>query len=337
MNAHPQQHLQKGARTPSIIKLIMLMTCILCSPPLFFLSEALAESTQSTPGESSPLAASAILFDSNRSGSFGIYSSTPHHGQRKITPIVDSPAEEMYPIVSNNTRYIVYAKQESRKRNSPSDIWIFDRRTGNGRKLISNGTFPRFGSDGNSIIFERNRKKIMSYHLVTEEEKELLPGSKKRLQQAELIKPQLSPDGRHLAFISNKPKAWYVWILDVADNSLKRIARGCEPTWFPDSKRLAYVQTEKQGTIIKYHTVGSAGEDQILLTSSTPRQHYFPQVNKTGDVLLFSESPPGKQSHTRAPYDVAAYILGTKEKVYLTKDSFTNRWASLLPELRKKK
>ena len=101
-----------------------------------------------------------ILFDSNRSGTFGIYSIRVD-GTELMT-LADGKQHEMYPSVSPDGRWIVYASARSTARHAPAEIWIMDI-NGNGNRLVAaDGTFPSFSSTGNSIYFECKRFCILN-------------------------------------------------------------------------------------------------------------------------------------------------------------------------------
>ena len=63
----------------------------------------------------------SILFDSNFSGTFGIY--TIKRGAERPEKIVDTELHEMFPDPSPDGKYIVFAKSKSLVRFAPSEVW----------------------------------------------------------------------------------------------------------------------------------------------------------------------------------------------------------------------
>ena len=76
----------------------------------------------------------SIVFDSNRSGTFGIYSVST--ADKKVKVVVDTPLHEMYPSPSKDGRKVLFASMKSTKRYAPSEVWIYDR-TSKKKTLIS--------------------------------------------------------------------------------------------------------------------------------------------------------------------------------------------------------
>ena len=58
--------------------------------------------------------------------------------------------------------------------------------------------------------------------------------------------PRWSPDGRKIAFVSNRVDHSFIGIYDVATRSVKYMAPGVDrdtsPTWSPDSRRIAFIR-----------------------------------------------------------------------------------------------
>lgn len=56
--------------------------------------------------------------------------------------------------------------------------------------------------------------------------------------------PQLSPDGRRVAFTG---LATGIWVFDLQRGALTHVGRGTAPSWSPDGKRLVFERTEDDG------------------------------------------------------------------------------------------
>jgi len=61
---------------------------------------------------------------------------------------------------------------------------------------------------------------------------------------------QYSPDGRHVAFDSDRSGTWCVWMADADGSNLVQISQGGlagHPRWSPDSQKLAFDMVEPSG------------------------------------------------------------------------------------------
>ena len=58
------------------------------------------------------------------------------------------------------------------------------------------------------------------------------------------VEPSFSPDGRRIAFASDRAGTWDIWVMDVDGRNLTQISRGpaqdVHPSWSPDGMRLVY-------------------------------------------------------------------------------------------------
>ncbi|MCC6955099.1 MAG: PD40 domain-containing protein, partial [Deltaproteobacteria bacterium] len=158
-----------------------------------------------------PLNSARIVFDSNRSGSFGIYSA--RLDGTEIRSIVDSPADEVHPEVSPDGRHILFAthpRTDVKKGMKQGSLWIVGSDGTNLRQIVARGNFPTFGNGGRQIVFERNRRRVFTANLDGSKEAEIFPGD--RDFPFEVVMPRLSPDEKSIAFTSDKGGKWNSWI-----------------------------------------------------------------------------------------------------------------------------
>lgn len=108
--------------------------------------------------------------------------------------------------------------------------------------------------------------------------------------------PAWSPDGRKLAFYSDRSGKYEIWQIDIDGSNLRQLSKTegqiFNPIWFPDGRRILFGCTELNPGIFE---IGSVPSDQI---------EYLPFGKDKG--LAFSEnslSPDGK------------YIVGNKQKI----------------------
>lgn len=272
-----------------------------------------------------------IIFDSNRSGSFGIYSMAADGSD--VQEVFNSGSEEIYPDVSPDGNLIAFARAKSTDRTADSEIWVVEPDGSNPRRIAGDGTFPTFSSNGRTVFFERGRKLAMAVEIDGSGEREIFPRGSEEFGGHDVIKPRVSPDGTKIAFISDKKGRWNTWIADLNTLKLQHLDEGCEPAWFPNNAELAWIKTtgtnERSG-MYRYSIENSAAT--VLADYGPPRGHeYFPTVAADGKYLLFSSCREGEHSHITANYQIFVKDIAADKRVRVTFDNFTNRWPKLLP------
>ncbi len=279
----------------------------------------------------SKLPAGRVLFDSNRSGSFGIYlQNLDGSGLKKV---VDTPAEEMYPDIDPAGRWVVYARARSTNLRAPAEIRICRLDGSDDRLLLANATFPSFTADGRAVIAERERRQIIRVDIAGGEEVEIFPRGQGQFARAQIAKPRISPDRQWVAFTSDKPRRWTAWAVRLADGRAVELGEGCQPVWSTDPDVVYYVATagmqERTGIV---RTTLPSGRAKTVLDRDAPRGHeYFPAIE--GERYVFyGASRPGEHDHDSANYQLYVHDLKEGWTARLSRDGFTNRWPRWIPE-----
>lgn len=272
-----------------------------------------------------------VIFDSNRSGSFGIYAVKPDG--TGLRTIVDSKDHETHPDVSADGKQIVFAKARSLDRYAPAEVWIVDADGSNLKVLSADGTFPTFSLDGKKVFFERAAKSIIELTLDSREEREIFPASHKSF--SDMIRtPRVSPDEKWVAFTSDKGGRWHAWKANVLTGEMQVVGKGCEPEWYADSQRNIWVvaSAAKAGSGV-YQRVGPE-KAQAVADAEDPFGHeYFPTLFNDDKFLLYSACPGNQHSHEDSNYQLFVKDLTTGAKLRILSDKFTNRWAKFRPLL----
>lgn len=273
-----------------------------------------------------------IVFDSSRGNGFGVFSMRPDGTD--IRALFDAETSDIFPDPSPDGRLIVFARAMSPHRNAPSAVWICRRDGSGAKKLADDGTFPTFAADGRTVYFERNRKKVMAADVEGRNEREVFPGADQAFASHAVVKPRVSPDGRFAAFISDRKGRWNTWVAELGTAEAMHLGAGCEPAWFPDSRRVAWVRErgarQGAGLFVRDPRGGEASE---LHDAGPPLGHeYFPTVSRDGRFLLWSACPEGQHAHESANYQIFAKDLASGAVARLTRDAYCNRWPKLLPD-----
>ncbi len=272
-----------------------------------------------------------ILFDSNRGGTFGIY--TMNSDGSDVQAVIDTEKEDMFPDASPDGRWIVFARLDSTKEESRSDVWICRPDGSDARRLAKDGTFPSFSADGSEVYFERGRRKVMAVTVKRGKVREVYPGRRKDFKGYQIVKPRVSPDGKWVAFISDRGENWNTWVVELGSGDAKHVSKGCEPAWFPDSRRLAWVlggKTKQKAGLFMWDRETDEAEE--LQDDGPPFGHeYFPNVSRDGRFLLWGACPEGQHDHADSNYQIFVKELDGGRPRRITEDSYCNRWPSLLP------
>lgn len=267
-----------------------------------------------------------IVFDSNRSGTFGIH--RMHLDGSGIEPVIDEEGHEIYPNPSPDGQWIAYARAETLDRNADGDIYRCRPDGSEIQLIVKNGTFPEFSSDGEWIYFERDRKFLMKVPVTGGESVKLAPRKDSILWGSSMVKPTVSPDGRFAAIISNYPGTWFVGIVEIATGDIRKVGHGCEPNWYDGGRKLAWVssKTVKERTGIKVFNIAD-GTVEVIQDDDAPFGHeYFPWMEKDGKFLLWAACPPRQHDHADSNYQIFAREMSSGAPIRLNHDKFTNRW-----------
>ena len=272
-----------------------------------------------------------VVFDSNRGGTFGIHVLGAAKGT--IRSVFDTEMTEIYPDPSPDGDWIVFARAKSLHRLAPSEIWVCRRDGSGARKVADNGTFPTFDRNGRTVYFERGRRKVMAVELDGSGEREVFPRGREEFDRFRIVKPRVSPDGRWVAFISDRKGAWNTWIADLETGESRHVAQGCEPAWFPDSGKIAWIRQRdvRQGSGIFAWDMATGTTEEIQDADLPWGHEYFPTVSADGKYLLWGACPEGQHSHETSRYQLFAKDLTSGRVTRLTDDLANNRWPKLLP------
>jgi DNA-binding winged helix-turn-helix (wHTH) protein/dipeptidyl aminopeptidase/acylaminoacyl peptidase len=105
--------------------------------------------------------------------------------------------------------------------------------------------------------------------------------------------PTWSPDGRYIAYSSDRGGKFDIWVQQVSGGDPIQITKGpghhWQPNWSPDGKYLAYRSEEGEGGIYVVPALGGAGFERKIAPFG-----YYPLWSPDGSQVLF-------QTHFTAP------------------------------------
>lgn len=115
-----------------------------------------------------------------------------------------------------------------------------------------------------------------------------------RLNQAagdsEFRGPELSPDGKYVAFTRGTPRD--IWVLDLQNARTDRLtshpADDTNPRWSPDGKVVAF-DSARDGVANLYHrAVNAVGDDVLMLKTETAKT--LSDFTRDGQFLIYTEN-----------------------------------------------
>lgn len=116
--------------------------------------------------------------------------------------------------------------------------------------------------------------------------------------------PVVSPDGRSLAFQSDKDGNWEIYLLDLATARITRLTNNLAydgaPTWSPDSKQLAFESYRAKDMDV--WRVNVDGSDAVNLTAEQSAYDFAPTWSPNGKTIAYTSWAGGnKQLYAMSP------------------------------------
>lgn len=150
---------------------------------------------------------------------------------------------ESWPSYSPDGTRIVYVADKSQLEfNNPVDLRIYDLATGSSVELTSNGadiieSAPDWSSDGQFIVFQGQDKDSSDSDIYRISAASFGEPEKIIDSDANDIRPRLSPNGRYLAFTSDRTGNWDVFIYDLTTGDIYQLTIEPDPDIVSDWSR----------------------------------------------------------------------------------------------------
>ena len=140
--------------------------------------------------------------------------------------------------------------------------------------------------------------------------------------------PRYSPDGKHLAFASERSGTWQIWVADadgsnaVAITSFDHGLTG-SPSWSPDSRQIVF--DSRQGDYSAVYTISASGGTPHRITEETS-DNMLPSWSRDGHWIYFNSNRSGRHEIWKKPAAGGDAIQITTHGAYEPYESYDGRY-----------
>jgi WD40-like Beta Propeller Repeat len=246
-----------------------------------------------TPAGAEPASLGRIVYVSNDAGNYDIYSiNVDGTGERRLTR---DASDEFDPAWSADGKKIAFVRNDGGNR----DIWTMNPDGSGQVRLTSDPAsdrYPSWSPDGSAIAFRSNRRPSTSFDIwkMRADGSDAVQITADSVLWAESLEtdPAWSPDGRKIAFVSDRDGNREIYLADADGSSSRRLttnpATDQFPAWSPDGSKIAF-GSDRDGNEEIYVMSASDGSGQTKLTAD-PAADRYPAWSPDGAKIAFRSS-----------------------------------------------
>ncbi|HEX4719114.1 MAG TPA: hypothetical protein VH300_11325 [Thermoleophilaceae bacterium] len=234
-----------------------------------------------------------IVYVSNQAGNNDIYTiNTDGTGDRRLTT---DPDDEFDPAWSPDGSKIAFVRNDEGNR----DVWVMNP-DGSDQQRLTDDTasdrYPSWSPDGKFIAFRSNRRPSTSLDIWKMRADGSAPvrvtADSARWGDSLETSPAWSPEGRELAFVSDRDGNREVYVTNADGSNPRRmtdsVADDQFPSWSPDGSEITW-DTDRDGNEEIYSMRSSDGGGQTNLTDN-PATDRYPAWSPDGTQIAFRSS-----------------------------------------------
>ncbi len=203
-------------------------------------------------------------------------------------------------------RKIVYA---SRRTGSPQELWIVNASGGTPQPLSvagENASSPAIARIGNRLAYVRSMYDENIWRLDLSADTRHASGEPVKLIASTWLDnaPQYSPDGKKIAFGSDRSGSFEIWVASADGSNPVQLTflagHSGTPRWSPDSRRIAF-DASVNGNADIYAIDADGGAPRRLTTN--PANDTVPSWSSNGRWIYFASDRTGRSEIWREPAD----------------------------------
>ncbi|MCB2192886.1 MAG: hypothetical protein KQI62_15045 [Deltaproteobacteria bacterium] len=271
-----------------------------------------------------------IAWSSNRGGSHELYLLTLP--ELKLMRLTNNDRVDFYCRFSPDGRQLVFARSQkpwvSERNWKQWDVYRLDLATGAESLVAPNGDYPLWVS-GDEVSFLRGNQVVIK-SLQSGQEKVIFDSTGPPLKGT-IGTPALSPKDRNLLAVAARGKHNGVFVVNLAQKSLVKMGPGCELAWFPDGRRLHWVEPHGRGGTRVMRSTLNPVRPRVWVDKPGPYSHeYFVRLSAGGRWMVWCAAAKGHE-HDKADYEVFLWdtTRPISQAVRLSFDGRNDRWPDI--------
>jgi len=148
------------------------------------------------------------------------------------------------------------------------------------------------------------------------------------------VHPQLSPDGRRVAFTSTRSGAWEIWISDLDGSNAVQITSLGAPTgtgaprWSPDGRTIVFA-SDAEGQFDIFVVPSTGGKPRNI--TSHPALDHVPIFSRDGQWIYFSSARSGQYQVWKVPASGGEAVQVTRDGGWLSQESVDGTYLYFTP------
>ncbi|MGA8030604.1 MAG: protein kinase [Bryobacteraceae bacterium] len=222
-------------------------------------------------------------------------------------------------------RQIVYS---SRRAGTPQELWIVNATTGGTPQALSvageNAFSPAIARIGNRLAYVRSNYDENIWRLDLGGDTRHASGEPVKLIASTWLDnaPQYSPDGKKIAFGSDRSGSFEIWVSSADGSNPVQLTflagHSGTPRWSPDSRRIAFDASVNGNADI--YTIDAEGGTPRRLTTN-PANDTAPSWSADGQWIYFASDRAGRSEIWREPADGGQQTQITHQGGYDARES----------------
>jgi Tol biopolymer transport system component/DNA-binding winged helix-turn-helix (wHTH) protein len=156
---------------------------------------------------------------------------------------------------------------------------------------VGEATWPSIPATGNSLVYEQGQSKFNIWRLeLKDADRSARPPSPLISEKGDKMRPELSPDGKKIAFESNRLGFWDIWTCDVEGNNCDQVTSlhgtAGRARWSPNGRYIAFEFHPKERSEIYVAEV--PGGLPHLLPTIAGADNLSPSWSRDGRWIYFA-------------------------------------------------